>query len=262
MLRAGGIEKGGAAVVVTTGSARNPIVLEEIIKKGRRYTCSYDEEKSAMNIAMDWLMENNTSTDAAICTDSLSLLMAIERMSSDTAEIRNKLCKLKGKITIQWTPGHVNVPGNELADQAAKKAAQEEEHESIPCPVTYHSAVAMIKREIKDRPPQHPTVSKTYEHISLKTDHTIKSRKDATLLAQLRTGHCNKLAAYQHRIDEQKSDICPRCDLEPETVKHWITCPATIQKRMTTFGTADVPLGALTKTPDKALAFAKATLLG
>ena len=60
-----GTEYSGAAAVVTTGSARYPIELEVLQKKGSRYTCSYDEEKAAMNIALDWMLENSRSSDAA-----------------------------------------------------------------------------------------------------------------------------------------------------------------------------------------------------
>ena len=54
-----GTENGGAAAVITTGSARNPIELEVLLKKGRKCTCSYEEEKSAMNLALDWMSEKN-----------------------------------------------------------------------------------------------------------------------------------------------------------------------------------------------------------
>ena len=49
--------------------------------------------------------------------------------------------------------------------------------------------------------------------------------------------------------------------MEPETVKHWLECPATSMKRLFVFGNMDVPLGTLTKDPDKILAFARETLL-
>ena len=104
-------------------------------------------------------------------------------------------------------------------------------------------------------------VAKTYEHISQKRDwKKIESRKDAALIAQLRSGHCLKLAHYRHRIDESKPESCPRCDEALETVTHWLQCPATIQQRMTAFGRASVSLGVLTEDPARALAFAKATL--
>ena len=95
----------------------------------------------------------------------------------------------------------------------------------------------------------------------MKRDAKIDSRKDAALLAQLRSGHCLKLAHYQNRIDPTKSPTCPRCLLEDETVKHWINCPALTQKRLNSYGRIDVDLGALTKEPERSLVYAKATLM-
>ena len=173
--------------------------------------------------------------------------------------IVEKLQKLKGRVIIQWIPGHSNIPGNELADKYAKEVAQN--GEAPITPVTYNSAKAIIKREIKDQPPKHPIVSKTYEHLSSKEDGKIKSRKDAALLAQLRSGHCKELKAYQHRLDETKDETCPRCQLEAETVQHWLACPANIRKRQDIFGDDDVPLGTMTKNPGLILAYARETIL-
>ena len=43
-----GTDDGGSAAVVTTGSARNPVVIERIVKKGGKFTYSYKEEQAAM----------------------------------------------------------------------------------------------------------------------------------------------------------------------------------------------------------------------
>ena len=177
----------------------------------------------------------------------------------DTGQLREKLGELKGRVTIQWVPAHCNVPGNELADQSAKEIAQL--GEPTEAPISYKTSLAIINRKIKDPPPQHPLISVTYKHLSQKTDSKIKTRKEAALLAQLRSGHCLHLAAYKHRINEEKPEICPRCNLEPETVKHWLECPATCMKRQAVFGDMNVPLWTLTKDPDKVLAFARETLL-
>ena len=114
---------------------------------------------------------------------------------------------------------------------------------------------------IKDPAPTHDLVKRSYKHISLAKDGNITCRKDAALVAQLRSGHCKYLAAYEHRIDPTKSPICKKCDEEEETVQHWLKCPATIQKRISIFGQADISLGTLTKDPTKVLTFARATLL-
>ena len=254
-----GIENGGAAAVITTGSARFPIELEVLTKKGGRYTCSYDEEQAAMNLALDWMLENSRSTDVVICTDSQSLVIAIESRQSNVREIIEKLQQMKGKVVIQWIPGHSNIPGNELADKYAKEVAQN--GEAAVSPLSYNTAKAIIKREIKDQPPKHPIVSKTYEHLSNKTEGKLKSRKDAALIAQLRSGHCKELKAYQHRLDETKDEMCPRCQLEAETVQHWLACPANIRKRQDIFGDDNVPLGMMTKDPGLILAYARETIL-
>ena len=254
-----GTEYSGAAAVVTTGSARYPIELEVLQKKGSRYTCSYDEEKAAMNIALDWMLENSRSSDAVICSDSQSLVISIEGRQANVSDIIGKLQQLKGRVVIQWIPGHSNIPGNDLADKYAKEIAQN--GEAAVSPLSYNTARAIIKREIKDPPPTHPTVSKTYEHLSSKEEVKIQTRKEAALLAQLRSGHCKELKAYQHRLDESKDETCSRCQLEAETVQHWLACPATVKKRQDIFGDDNVLLGMMTKQPGLVLAYSKETLL-
>ena len=51
----GGSEDGGSVVVITTGTASNPAVLEVIKKKGGKFTCSNEEEKMSFcrSIKMD-----------------------------------------------------------------------------------------------------------------------------------------------------------------------------------------------------------------
>jgi hypothetical protein len=85
--------------------------------------------------------------------------------------------------------------------------------------------------------------------------------KDAALIAQLRSGNCKELKAYQHRLEETKDEMCPRCQLGAKTVQHWLACPANIRKRQDIFGDDDVPLGMMRKNPDPSLAYARETIL-
>ena len=161
---------------------------------------------------------------------------------------------------IHWIPSHINIPGNEFADTAAEEAALLPDTETT-VSVSYGVAKAIIKQKIRDEDPVHPVVSETYKGYVRKNDKVLKNRKDATLIAQLRSGHCLSLAHYKNRLDDKTSPTCPECEEEEETVSHWLKCPATIRTRENIFGRMDVSPDTLNKDPLSTLAFAEATLL-
>ena len=255
-----GMEDGGAAAVITRGNARNPQVIKTIKKRGKKYTCSFDEELTAMGLALDWISQY-FCMKAVICTDCKSLLQAIESETPNTRAIRDKLRRTGCQVILQWTPSHCGVPGNELADVAAKEATKlDPGPDTVNQPISYEIAKSLIKRTITDPPPVHHLVKQTYSNHCYKKDLAVKNRKDSATLAQLRSGHSLLLAAYRHRIDEQKSDICPICEEEPQTVEHWLKCPGTLQKRQEIFGKTDLSPAVLGEHPTETLALARATL--
>ena len=68
----GGTEQGGAAAVITTETAANPVVIETIKKQGSKFTCLYDE--TALMEAFKWMEFNQKYDDTCIlCSDSQSL---------------------------------------------------------------------------------------------------------------------------------------------------------------------------------------------
>ena len=146
-----GMEDGGAAAVITRGSARNPQVIKTIKKRGKKYTCSFDEELTAMGLALDWISQY-FCMKAVVCTDCKSLLQAIESETPNTRVIRDKLRRTGCQIILQWTPSHCGIPGNELADVAAKEAAKLEQ-ETADLPISYEIAKSLIKRTLSDPPP-------------------------------------------------------------------------------------------------------------
>ena len=191
-----GIEKGGYAAIFTRGKAASPTVVRSIKKRGRMITSSYDEEKAALTTSLEYLNKYyQHDNKILICTDSQSLCKAVENGSTDTARIHHLLdCSAKN-ITIQWVPGHTAIAGNEIADEEAKSVADNLSAE--PEPPSLGAALSCIKRSFKDQPPSHHRIRKTYAGYSEKRDENqVKSRADATLLAQLRAGHSRHLRAY------------------------------------------------------------------
>ena len=71
--------------------------------------------------------------------------------------------------------------------------------------------------------------------------HELVSRRDTTLLAQLRSVHSVYLKACKHLMDTSIDPNCPKCALE-----HWPVCPGTPQARMDIFSmTRPLPLSTL-----------------
>ena len=111
----------------------------------------------------------NKVNRTAICTDSLSLLLALEHNNPEISNLRSKLEDLSCTVDLLYVPGHKDIAGNELADKYAKEAAGSEgdyAENSIP----FKTAKSIIKQEVKDGPILHPRTAACYTHVSHKKD--------------------------------------------------------------------------------------------
>ena len=53
------------------------------------------------------------------------------------------------------------------------------------------------------------------------------TRKERSILAQLRSGYCRLLGSYMSRIKKDANlDVCADCGTTPHDVKHLFVCPA------------------------------------
>ncbi len=86
-----GTKDGGAGVIVTRGDPADPTILHQSHLRGAAFTSSFAEEAAAMQLALEWALTNHPEYSLTICTDSQSLLKAIDRRSPVTHHIRSLL---------------------------------------------------------------------------------------------------------------------------------------------------------------------------
>ena len=239
-----GVRKGGSAAVVTSGDPERPVVAATLSRRGKNITCSYEEEIEAMKLALEWLeTEATPNTKVLICTDSNSLCDALMfPRETEMAKLHNALARTDVDLEIRWVPAHVDIPGNELADQAAKQATR---LDSAPLNTSFKAVKALVKRSIIDQPadPVKYKLSRTvYDTYRPTTDEQqLKTRAEQTLIAKIRTGKWKKFRAYQSKLDDNTTDEnCLHCPGKTHDMPHWLLeCTATYELRQRLFGTTD-----------------------
>jgi hypothetical protein len=137
------------------------------------------------------------------------------------------------KFTIEWVPGHMDIVGNDKADEEAKKAAlnkqaaeqihpqhrlKSAQYTKITADITTKAKIAWNQgtanaRQLRkiSRPQRFKTGVKLYGKLA---------RKQLTNLIRLRTGHC-KLNSYLNKREIIEDPTC-ECGHGIEDVKHFL----------------------------------------
>ena len=209
------------------------------------------------------LTEKHRNVSCTISTDNHTALEAYNtnlrnpahQAAREALRLGNMLQKrTKGKqytLTLRWTAGHVEIPGNELADVEAKHVAggHTSDKSSLPpflrCTLTINPSAILrkSKAELKckwDASWKHSHRSKKIAKIDNKTpsahlfhiiSNTDISRRSASLVTQILTEHI-PLNKYLNRFKLVNSPRCPACGFGSESVRHFLLeCPIYAHER-------------------------------
>ena len=101
----------------------------------------FTAESKAIDMALDYVLNNSLENKFVIFSDSLSVLKSLNHTASKNPKIQNviekhhELSKTK-EILFCWLPSHVGIKGNEAADVKAKASLDLEiSNFKLPCTV-------------------------------------------------------------------------------------------------------------------------------
>ena len=245
-------ENGGAGVFITNGNGE--VLLEAIYATGRLCS-SYSGECVAALRALEWI-ERNEYQDCAIVTDSMSLHAALRANNWKDRDpwlkqIKEVLHRIPTQVCFIWIPSHIDIDGNERADQLANAGTSLTQTD---IPVTHK----IVKAKIKSRKwvITHERASQMYGNrrgpkfeIESKWPRSVRRT-----FQQLRTEHSPLLRKYQYLIDNIDDATCD-CEVEDETLEHVLCrCPALSLQRWRHFG-GEVSTTMMVTDPEKCRRF-------
>jgi len=239
-----GTTNGGSGVFITYQDGEE----EHLSFPAGAVTSSYKAELIALDKALDLVVNSNKDQPTIrILTDSKS---ALERLKSGPSaqtdrtsdNIWRNLSRLResgSSITMQWIPGHADIPGNEEADRLASLGGQLPQEGAH---IDLATATNCISRSLNAD--WISNIDRTTWHWQTTNNKPLTSvqdldRKDSITLHQLRTGKSSICQAFLNRINPERypSDTCQACDDAPETPRHLLLeCGAWEAARAQEFG--------------------------
>lgn len=185
----------------------------------------FSAEAYAINKAID-LHETNLSV---IFTDSKSALMAIKHQNSNhpwIQDIKQKLINKPGRIELCWVPAHINITGNEKADQLAKKGTTAPRTNNINTPYDDYKKLIKLHARLNWENSWHNYTGHLREikhsTVEWQTSNMFK-RKESLIITRLRIGHTR--ATHGHFALKETESTCSTCGI-PTSVKHiLLDCP-------------------------------------
>ena len=199
------------------------------------YCTNYEAEATAIEQALSALsneyhINSVNKENIVIFTDAMSVLQALENSTFKDKKIRN-LSAVIGQfisthavdITLQWIPGHAEVPGNDRADALAKQGAMKTQINTNASIDTAKQTIKQQKRRIWLREWSETDKGRSiYYHMtspdSSDSLNQLKRNEQVTIF-RLRSGHTT-LNKHLARIGAKDNPECPLCRNHEESVQH------------------------------------------
>ena len=196
---------------------------------------SFSTEAFAILHALCWSPQHQQVchfSSLLLLSDSRSVLATLSSppcflLSQTLWQIWQELSSLSScSIRLQWVPGHSFLPGNDAADELARRGALLAPS-AIPCSLSLISRIR--SRLISD---WRRTVSSKFldtQVPSISTEELVLPRHPHCVLFRLRcNGHSLLLGFYLSRIGRIENPLCSACGHLSEDTSHLILhCPAT-----------------------------------
>ena len=238
-----------ASRVITGCLSSSPIPLllsEATLSFSADPVCSsFSSEACAILHALCWSRQHQQVCHFAsllLLSDSRSVLTTLSSppsflLSQTLWQIWQELFSLSScSIGLQWVPGHLFLPGNDEADELARRGALLASS-AIPCSLSplisrIHFCLSSDWRR---------TVLSNYfdtQVPSISTEERVLPRHARYVLSRLRcNGHSHFLGSYLSRISRIENPSCSACGHPSEDTSHVILhCPATNFLRCSFFG--------------------------
>jgi len=171
---------------------------------------------------------------ALILSDSMSAVTSIANVDTKcnlAQSIQNVILSTDKSIKLMWVPSHIGIPGNELADELAMKAARSPDTKIYPH-VTYDDVIRALKTKFytlwqnqwEKQTDQNNKLRQIKPLIKKWPDPPAKlTRHEETMVTRVRIGHTRITHSYLMR--RELKPRCETCNCEL-TVNHiFLECP-------------------------------------
>ena len=231
---------GAAAICYPEGIKSEPISIKEAVAK---LSTSYNGELHGIKLATEFIKShtfNQHHTQVHILSDCQSAITSISSRDTHKShqncidDIHRNVQVLRSRditVNLHWVAGHVDLAGNEIADQAAKQAANEASTSQLPFTTSKSTITGIITRAARNKWQRgwtNGTAGRELHDIHPKVPtrkyYQPGNRKDEVKLIRIRSGH----ASLKDQLHKLKLAETPECDcgLDRQTINHVLLhCP-------------------------------------